>query len=149
MPLCKHYDDFPKKGERFLDIFSITENPKVLRRSSTPSKNLLLSSVGRQALITPTSPVSSPKASSWGQFWRLNSVSHSSPSERRANYQVNASNKATSLSMVQTLLKFRRVHLKLAIKLSLSMIYSQQVALSAHQRKSSHILKVLRSWQTC
>lgn len=47
MPLCRHYEDFPKKGVRFLDIFSITENPKVLRKIIDALKEFIIVKCGQ------------------------------------------------------------------------------------------------------
>ena len=32
MPLLRFYQDFPKKGIKFLDIFSATENPSAFKK---------------------------------------------------------------------------------------------------------------------
>ena len=46
MPLCRHSEDFPKKGVRVLDIFSITENPKVLRKIIDALKEFIIVKCG-------------------------------------------------------------------------------------------------------
>lgn len=41
MPHMRYYDDFPKKGVRFLDIFSITEHPTHLRKILDALRDLI------------------------------------------------------------------------------------------------------------
>ena len=47
MPLLKFYDDFPKKGIKFLDIFSATENPEAFRKLIDALKLMIEVKVGK------------------------------------------------------------------------------------------------------
>lgn len=46
MPKMQYYDDFPKKGVRFLDIFSVTREPDCLRKVIDGLKTILAVKIG-------------------------------------------------------------------------------------------------------
>ena len=46
MPQLKFYQDFPKKGVNFLDIFSITSNPAVFKLLLDAYKRMIVEKVG-------------------------------------------------------------------------------------------------------